>query len=401
MMALAMFASSCSVEFGTDDGAIDTDETTIDAGSADNGEQTEQPADDGSGGAGSADDGAADGADTDDADAGDGSDDTDSGGGDGAAPASSPSSQLISDPDASVPETLTAGLTQPELRNLLVDVHGPTEDVAAELSRVGIFPDDIPTATGSDIYDFTITTTVKDELNSHVKTEVRMFIPAEPADAAVFFESSLVAAGYDLVGTGTETRDEVEVKTFEFDVDNTETNLSFGLDIALFDGDFDGTIVSLEHYDALDEAQWPQAREQMDALRAWNGNTPIPAGGVQTGLVLQSNINNSVFSFHWLNVTERWAFEGQSGEDVAAAIIDNMASSDYEFRLLDGDPEPAEALRLAGEERPGFLGFGLRRNGEFNGPRITIWDVYNDKPDSSIDFTGGSTDALGNYTSYE
>ena len=143
ILSLTIVAAGCGENATPDEGLAVTDASTAEPTTDGDSDQSDANGD-------TDDEAASDG--TDNADA----DETDADGPATDGDVTSPSQRLTFDLNHDVPERLDIGLEYEELKNLLIDVHGPTDDLAAEMNRVALFPENFPTIDGTDIYDFTV-----------------------------------------------------------------------------------------------------------------------------------------------------------------------------------------------------------------------------------------------------
>lgn len=300
---------------------------------------------------------------------------------DGSAPdgeLTSPSQRLTYDLNYDVPERLEIGLEFEELKNLLIDVHGPTDDLATEMNRVALFPESFPTMAGSDIYDYTVQSLRQPNAEPRQTVKVRFFVPAEAGEVAETYEAALIAPDYEVTRTADETQDDLMIRTVEYDVPSTPIDGSAGAALNVISGDFDGTIVDFEIKTTLSPGEAALVLDNMVAAAAWFDGTPIPPDGDPRSTFIQSSINpyNFLGGAHWLGVDGAWNYPDLPGTELAAQAIDAVESSNYDFTVAEGEPSPDEALQAALDADDGYVGLPLDRDGdEFSGERLTIWSL--------------------------
>ena len=305
----------------------------------------------------------------------------------------SPSERQVLDRNHTIPETLTLGLAAGEIRNLVIDVHGPTDDVAAELNRIGIFPPDFPTHPGSDIHEFTMRLSTQLD-PAEVRAEVTIHVDAPPADVIALFETALTEPEYSVVGTGNRTEDDLEIRSIELATQTSEENYKQGLSIDVVTGDFAGTFVVASFHDILTPGQRVQAIDLIAALQPWNEDAPIPAGGTPRSSWVQSSLPLLSFGpgIQYLRIAYDLDYPGTPGQALAADAYGALAGSPYTVRTFDGDPPPDEALSTAVADGENYVSYSLEHPDRESAPRLVVWNLDPERGDGWLEFDGGTID---------
>lgn len=290
--------------------------------------------------------------DSDDSDAGSGS-------GDGFV---SPSEVLVPDPSAGVPESLETAQSAGEIRNLVIDVYGPTDDVPAEINRLAQVTTDLPTPDGADIVEFGVVYTLaRSEFQSDSTTvDILVHVPGGDLDGTFeVYRSALTDAGWPESGAGESSEDDSRRRYVTFTDPDDDTGF-YGIDIAVIEqDDVPGVVVAHKIRSLLDGDEVTTARAHIDALAPLRGDLPLLDGGEYAQATLRSFL--SLFGFApSLSFSETRELKGTGGSvapEVVAAIEGSGWVVNEEFSpadpgeaaqaLVDGD-----SLQLVGQDDP-------------------------------------------------
>lgn len=293
-----------------------------------------------------------------------------------------------------IPERLVVDLEPGELRNLVIDVHGPTDDVAAELNRIGIFPESFPTIPGSDIQEVAARLSL-DRDPATYSSEVRFYINVPVDDVIAFYEAGLSEPDYVRTGTAERVEDDLTIYTVEYATPTSDAAYQRGLEMDFVTGDFSGTVVLVDMADALTPGQSVLAIDQIAALGAWETNTPLPDGGVPRSSQLRTSLPLLSFGpgYQNLSVTRSQTYPGTTGVDLAESVLSLVDGSDYGIKTFDGEPPPDEKLSEAIANGDNFVLYSLNHPSRESTMSMTLWGLDAEREgDPYVEFDGGAID---------
>lgn len=298
---------------------------------------------------------------TEDSDATDDGDDSaaGSGSGDGFV---SPSEVLVPDPSAGVPDALEAAQSAGEIRNLVIDVYGPTDDVPAEINRLAQVTTDLPTPDGADIVEFGVVYTLaRSEFQTDSTTvDILVHVPGGDLDGTFEeYRSALTDAGWPESGAGESSEEDSRQRYVTFTDPDEDTGF-YGIDIAVIEQeDVPGVVVAHKIRALLDSDEVTTARAHIDALAPLRGDLPLLDGGEYAQATLRSFL--SLFGFApSLSFSETRELKGTGGSvapEVLAAIEGSGWVVNEEFSPVDpGEAAQAladgDSISLVGQDDP-------------------------------------------------
>lgn len=181
-------------------------------------------------------------------------------------------------PDSATPDQIEA---------VVNDIHGPIDDLASAMARLGRFPL-VPTPDGAEVYNFQFQ--IGQIVNAEELLAVTNFITLEVPEAsvddvAVFYDTQLSAAGW--TRTGTEEKDSTDegekYLTQTYSIGELEAGIREPLSIAINNEVAGMTRVTITYNEWVDSSDI-----NVDRWLGWQGDTPLPDGGRLSRLGVRS-----------------------------------------------------------------------------------------------------------------
>ena len=118
-------------------------------------------------------------------------------------PVESSGPELVLDSGAATPETWGGTTSLAEFRNLVVELHGPTDDLPGDFRRLNpFFPADVPTPPGAEVVEVD----VRLQSRAEVRSKVTLASSASGEDLVSLFATEFDGAGYEQSGRPTRTK---------------------------------------------------------------------------------------------------------------------------------------------------------------------------------------------------
>ncbi len=229
---------------------------------------------------------------------------------------------------------LTPNIGLSDLQAVVTDVMGPTVDVSAEASRLGLFPASVPTLADASINSTQMEMYRVGEENLQHSNRIGYWTSVPIAEAMATYEAELIAQGYEIRDTTNQTNsDGSEAGTIRTNLENEGDYTTRSLQVTFRTGDFEGTTIDL----------WYQSGDvfldQLSLYSGWTSNGPIPADGELRGAKVvvtpfgdpQNPDRLAAWnSAHW--------YHYDTDEEAVRAEIGELLNGGGEY-VLDGDLE--------------------------------------------------------------
>lgn len=231
-----------------------------------------------------------------------------------------------------LPET---DATADEIQAVVSEIFGPTEDVAAQMQRIGVFPD-LPTPNGADITNFRagvqniLTFSAASDNFKAANTEVEMFIDGEYDDVNAFYDAQAAALGWTQGDNKTEKTDDGLTTTRRVDytgpeVDGNPTQAEL---VITDDVDEARTTVNISYSEIV-----PNSDPKIKRWQSWFGKSPFPDGGeLETAGITTFAFFGDGKTFFY---QAEFSYEDSTVEGMLDEIESAVAASD--FIVADGE----------------------------------------------------------------
>lgn len=225
-----------------------------------------------------------------------------------------------------------------EIEAVLNEIHGPTDDVSAQMQRLGRFPD-IPTPIGAEIIEVT---SIIDEVivfgGDDKKAAIavtEMWVDGEIDDVVDFYDTTFAGLGWQSTGDETVTEDEgqTKIRTIDYDIPGVDAGSGNAFELTVRDDiDEAKTRVTLDYTEFLDPDQ-----AEMDRWLGWQGDVPLP----EDATIESAGISTNGFFGQAIFYVIDYSYADRTEDEMRAEIDRLMAGSDYSF-----DDEDTTDFRL-------------------------------------------------------
>lgn len=234
-----------------------------------------------------------------------------------------PSTEVVVETGIALP----AGANITQLFAMASQTLEPTTSLPDSLGRFVVVPEEIPTPAGSTIEAISIYYYGPD---AYYIATVRITTGATPGDVAIFYETSLSAAGF--VVTSDDVQSAERTRRLQFDApDSTHSNASVEV---LVDGDLGGstTLTIVDHADPA----------IMAAFDGWARGLPTIADGIPVSATLSAGRAPEVI----VNVSTLFEYDDRSADQLTTQIRDIIANGGGSGFRIDAEDDHSSRILL-------------------------------------------------------
>lgn len=229
-------------------------------------------------------------------------------------------------------DPLVDGASAEELAAVVNEIHGPTSDAAAELTRLGPFPD-VPTPPQSELIDLSVTALPADRSGqAAIRTRARLATTSMTVDEAMaYYADEFDRRGWTLKSTNTSTPDDTTTINNSYDIPGVEALLSDPFRLIISDNRATApnapqgaTIIEWDY-----NAAHPDDEVRVERWLGWQDDLPLPGSPTMASAGVVTSAAYSTRQ-HELVPTVLYQYPDGDDDEILDEIMDLVPGSGYE-----------------------------------------------------------------------